>query len=158
MFNMKKLIMAFLIIFGLSMIGLMIYTARIDDSLKIESKRYVDETLPHILHSLDKDIFLKYASPEFVKAVSDKKVGEIFEVYKKLGEFKKYLGSKGKVKTSFSFKKGKLIYAKYTAKASYSTGDAIIKLTIIKHGDSWSIYAFKIDSKVFSKKDNETKG
>ncbi len=150
MLKMKNLIMAFLIIFGLSLIGLMIYTARVDDSLKLESKRYVDETLPHILHSLNKDIFLKYAAPEFIRAVPEEKVEKIFNVYKKLGKYEKYIGSKGKVKTSFSFKKGKLVYAKYTAKAKFSNGDAIIKLTIIKHGDSWFIYAFKIDSKVFN--------
>ncbi len=150
MLKMNNLIKAFLIIFGLSLIGLMIFIGRVSDKSKAESKQYIDETLPRILHSLNKDIFLKYASPEFIKAVPEEKVAKTFEIYKKLGKFEKYLGSKGKIKTSFSIKNGKLIYAKYTAKAKFSNGDAIIKTTIIKHGNSWFIYAFKIDSKVFN--------
>jgi hypothetical protein len=135
----------------------MFYSTRTDERLNVESKKYVDTVLPIILKSFDANEFIKFAAPEFLKSVPEKRIFEIFNVYKKLGGFKKYLGSKGKAKTSIAIFKGKKwVYAKYTAKAEFANGLAVIKITIIKEKGKWFIYHIKIDSKVFNS-DKKTK-
>ena len=74
----------------------------------------------------------------------------MINIYKKLGNFKKLISLKGKVKTSLSFKKGKVVYAKYDVKALFTTGEAVAKVTIIRHDGEWYIYHLKINSKVFN--------
>ncbi len=152
MLKFKNLLVLFIIIFFISFIVLMVISTRSDKELNIESKKYVDTVLPVILKDLDYKEFMKYAANDFLKNVPEEKIAKIFEIYKKLGNFKKYLGSKGKAKTSIAIFKGKKwVYAKYKAKAEYSNGIAVIQITIIKEQGKWYIYHLKIDSKVFNK-------
>ena len=129
---------------------------RSDERLNNESKKYVDTVLPVILKNLNKETFLKFASPELKKAVPPEKFDEIFKIYRKLGTFEKYIGSKGKAKKSFTLKGQKWIYANYIAAAKFSNGDAKIKITVIKENGGWWIYYFKISSKVFNSIDNKS--
>ncbi len=146
----KHLIFGFAIIFFISLISILVLMSKSDEKLNRESKAYIDNVLPIILKNLNKEEFLKFASPKLIKAVPPEKFDEVFNVYKKLGKFEKYLGSKGKAKKSFTLKGQKWIYAKYTAKAKFSNGEAIIKVVLMKENGNWSIYSFKINSKVFN--------
>ncbi len=156
MLNSKKLFIYFTIIFSLSLIAIILLMSKSDDKLNKESKAYVDNVLPVILKNLDEKTFLKFAAPELIKAVPEEKFKEIFKIYKKLGKFEKYIGSKGKAKKSFTLKGKKWIYANYIALAKFSNGDAKIKLTIIKEKNNWFIYYFKISSKAFNSIDNQS--
>ena len=156
MLKIKNLIIMFAIVFFISMLFLMVYTTRTDEETKKTSKQFIQNIIPVILKDLDKNTFLKYASPEFLNAVNEEQVEKIFNVYKKLGTFKKIVSAKGKIKVSLSFKKGKITYAKYEIKALYSTGEAKVKVVLIQHEKEWYIYYFKINSKVFNTLDNKT--
>jgi hypothetical protein len=152
MSKLKAGIIIFTIIFFIFFIILIISSAKTDETLNKESKNYVDTVLPKILYNFDENVFMQYAAPELIKNVSQDKVKKIFLVYKELGKFEKYLGSKGKAKVSFAIMEWKKwTYAKYTAKAKFSKGDANIKITIIKENGQWYIYHLKITSKVFNK-------
>ncbi len=157
MLKMKNLLIMFAIVFFISMIVLMVITTRTDEETKKTSKQFIENIIPVILKDFDRDTFLKYAAPEFLNAVTPDTVGKIFEVYKRLGEFKKIVSAKGKIKVSLSFKKGKITYAKYDIKALFSTGEAKVKVVLIQHDNEWYIYYFKINSKVFNTLDNKSK-
>ncbi len=156
MFNQKKLLIYFFVIFSISLIVIIILMSRSDEKLNKESKLYVDNVLPIILKDLDEKTFLKFASPELKKAVPKEKFHKIFNIYKKLGKFEKYIGSKGKAKKSFTLKGQKWIYANYIAAAKFTNGDAKIKLTVIKENGNWYIYYFKISSTAFNELDNKS--
>jgi hypothetical protein len=148
----KTLLMLFALIFFLSFIALMVFTSKSDEALNKESKQYVDNVVPKILQNFDENVFFQYAAPELIKNVSKEKIEKVFKVYKKLGKFEKYIGSKGKAKVSFAIMQWKKwTYAKYTCAAKFSNGDARIKITIVKEDGIWYIYHLKIDSKVFNK-------
>jgi len=150
MLKMKNLLIMFAIVFFLSMLTLMILVTRNDDTVKVESRKFINHIMPVILKDLNKDTFLKYATPEFLNKVDENQVEKVFNIYKKLGNFKKLVSLKGKVKTSLSFIEGKVVYAKYDVKALFTTGEAVAKVTIIRHDGEWYIYHLKINSKVFN--------
>ena len=158
MLKLKNLFIIFIIIFFISFVVLMYFSSRSDEQLNRESKQYIDSVLPDILEHFDPDVFINYAAPELLANVSKKRLTEIFKIYKKLGDFKKYLGSKGKAKKSIPLFKGKKwIYAKYNAKAEFTNGMAIIKITIVKENGKWYVYHLKIDSKAFNDVKKKTK-
>ena len=147
----RTLLIAFAVVFFLSFIILIIFSAKTDENLNKESKQYVDNVIPKIIKNFDENVFLEYAAPELVKNIPKEKIEKIFKMYKKLGTFEKYLGSKGKAKVSFAIMQlKKWTYAKYTCKAQFTTGEAIIKVTIIKENNQWYIYHLKINSKIFN--------
>ena len=150
--SMKKLLIAFGVIFFISMLGIFVFMARVDENLHKDSKEYVDRVVPLILKDLTVDNFYKYASPELKKAVPYEKAKKIFEEYNKnLGKFKKYLGSRGKAKVTYSLKFEKTIYAQYKAAAIFSSGPVRVDVYLILHGPDWYIYYFKLN-KVIQKK------
>ncbi len=115
-------------------------------ALDKESMAYVDEVTPIILTDLNKETLFQYASDQLRSSAPDKKMDQIFNWFKQLGEFEEYNGSTGQAKMSMTTGSGKQISGYYEAKADFSTGPATIKVTTIKVGDEWKIAGFHIDS------------
>jgi hypothetical protein len=118
-------------------------------SLDKESKAYVDSAVPIIVSNWDEQELLNRASPEFSQAVSKEDLDKLYGMFRKLGHFRTYQVSEGQSYLSFTSQNGKSITAAYTAKATFDTGPATIKVTLVKHGDRWQILGFHIDSNVF---------
>ena len=115
-------------------------------SLDKESKAYVDQVSPVILANLNKETLFQYASEDLKKAASAEEFEKIFDWFGKLGQFKRYNGSKGQATISLTTKSGRRISAYYEAQAEFETGPATIRITAIKEGNDWRIIGFHINS------------
>ncbi|GEM_PF-5736528 len=155
----KKLLIIFGVIFVITILGITFFIGKGDPTMQKEGDEFVKTALPQILQTLDEDTFLKYSSPDLLKNLDSSKIKEMLNLYKKMGTFDQFLGAKGKIKTSYSFKERKYYYGKYVALARFKeTGRAEIELTIINRNGNWGLYHIKINSRAFNelvKKDVE---
>ena len=147
---MKKLLIVlgsiFLVLMILGVVGIGIVAVK-GTALDKESKAYVDEAVPAILSGWDKQQLVSRASPEFMQAVKGDDLEKLFGMFHRLGTFKSYDGAKGDSNMSVT-NNGKVISAVYVANATFDTGPATVKISLIKH-DNWQILGFHVDSKVF---------
>jgi hypothetical protein len=146
---MKKLLIALGIIFItliLVVAGLIGYAAFTGATLDKESKAYVDAAVPAIMSSWNEQELLSRASPEFQRATSPADAERLFRWFRTLGRFQRYEGAQGQAVTSVTPQTGKVVSARYTAKALFERGQASIDIAIIKHGDQWQIAGFKVNS------------
>lgn len=149
---MKKLLIilgsTFLVILVLAVAGISFAVNR-GVALDKESKAYVDSVLPVIVSGWDKQELLRRASPEFQQVVKEGEVDKLYIMFRRLGNLHEYQGSEGQSDLSVTSQKGKVISATYTARANFDAAPAVIKVSLIKHGDEWQILGFHIDSDVF---------
>ena len=112
---------------------------------------YIQEVLPEI-STWDPEIVKQYLAPEVLKTVTDENLEKIMGALAQIGE----LQSIGEVK----FKKkatggaGDLVQLPvitYTVMAQYSTGEAIVTLSLLDKGDSYDVYHFNFESKALFK-------
>ena len=115
-------------------------------TLDKESKAYVDEVTPKILADLRKETLLSYSSDELKNAVKTEDMDKLFVWFKKLGQFKKYQGSKGQANISLTTQAGKVITGHYVAEAEFDTGPAQVRIVAAKKGGKWFIQMFRINS------------
>jgi|SRR5262245_12727048 len=146
---MKKLLIVLGIVFIVLLVGiagLIGYAAFTGSRLDKESKAYVDAAVPAIVSSWNEQELLRRASPEFQKAASSSDVERLFRWLRTLGRLQKYEGAQGESITSVTQQTGKVIYARYSAKAFFDAGEANIEVGLIKHGDQWQIGRFNVTS------------
>jgi len=150
---MKKILIfmgaLFLILIVVAIVGIIFANIK-GTALDKESKQYVDDAIVHIVSDWDKQEFIKRISPEFKRDVNDEDVNKHFAWCSKLGKLKEYKGSEGQSHISLTTENGKVITAKYTAKAEFEAGPADINVTIIKHGNEWQILKWNVDSNAIS--------
>jgi hypothetical protein len=149
---MKKLLIVlgavFLILIILAVVGIGVVAVK-GTALDKQSKAYVDSTVPVIVANWDEQELLNRASPEFIQAAQKSDLDKLYVMFRRLGHFRAYQGSQGQSYMSVTSENGKSITAVYTAKTTFDTGPATIKVTLIKHGDRWQILGFHVDSEVF---------
>jgi hypothetical protein len=121
-------------------------------ALDKESKAYVDNAVPIIVSDWDEKELLSRASQEFMQVTDKEDLDKLFGFFRKLGRMREYQGSEGQSNISFTTEDGRRITAAYTAKASFEAGPAVIKITLIKHGEQWQIAGFRVNSDVFLKR------
>jgi hypothetical protein len=151
---MKKLLIilgaVFLAIIVLAAVGIGIVAVK-GSALDKQSKAYVDTTVPIIVSGWDEQELLSRASPEFMQVAKKEDVDKLYTMFRRLGRLREYQGSEGQSDMSLTTQNGRRTTAFYTAKASFDAGSAIIKITLIKHGEQWQIAGFHVDSDVFLK-------
>jgi hypothetical protein len=149
---MKKLLIVlgvvFLAIIVLAAIGIGIVAVK-GAALDKQSKAYVDSAVPVIVSGWDEQELLSRASPEFMQATDKDDLDKLYAMFRKLGSMREYQGSEGQSNMSYTSENGRRTIAVYAAKARFDAGSAVIKITLIKHGDEWQIMAFRVDSDVF---------
>lgn len=151
---MKKVLIAlgaiFLVILILAAVGIGIVAVK-GSALDKQSKAYVDGAVPIIVAAWDEQELLSRASPEFVQTIKKEDLDRLYVMFRKLGRLRDYQGAEGQCYMSVTTQNGKRTTAEYTAKASFDAGPAVIKISLIKHGDQWQIVGFHIDSELFLK-------
>jgi hypothetical protein len=115
-------------------------------ALDKESKAYVDAAVPAIISSWNEQELLKRASPEFQHATGPGDVDRLFGWFRTLGQFQKYEGANGEATISVTPQTGRVISARYVAKAVFDKGEANIEVVLMKHGNLWQIAGFKVYS------------
>ena len=146
---MKKLFIGLGVIFLLFVFvgaAFVVYGAFTGSKLDKESKAYVDAAVPAIVSSWNEQELLIRASPEFRNASRPADVERLFRWLRTLGRLQKYEGAQGESITSVTPQTGKVIYARYAAKATFGAGDANIEVGLIKHGNQWQIGRFNVTS------------
>ncbi len=111
-----------------------------------ESKAYADAAIPAVVKTWSEKALLDRASPEFKKAVTIQEVDRLFRWVSELGRLKNCAPAEGHALMSATTEYGKRITADYDARATFEKGEANIHLTLIKHGDSWQIMGFHVNS------------
>jgi hypothetical protein len=112
----------------------------------VESKAYIDKTVPLIVNEMDSNVFRKYLSEDWNKiSVKDKTktLDSLFKMIKdKYGKFVKYEGSAGESVRKITLLKGIVMEAKYFCKVKFEYGSIQIKVQLIKRHGLWKILSF----------------
>ena len=152
---MKKTLMILGGIFGgliiVGVIGFVLLAIK-GTSLDKESKAYVDQVSPVILANLNKETLFQYASEDLKNAAPAEEFEKIFDWFGKLGQFKRYNGSKGQATMLLTTKSKGRITAYYEAQAEFESGPATVTITTIKEGNDWRIIGFHINSMALANK------
>ncbi len=118
-------------------------------ALDKENKSYADSVISAVVSSWSEKALLDSASPEFKKAVTIDQLDRLFRLFSRFGGLQKCEPTQGQAIMSATPQTGKMTTAQYTAKATFQHGEAVIKLTLIKHGDQWQVAGFHVDSPAF---------
>jgi hypothetical protein len=109
--------------------------------LNNESKAYADTTIPAIVSTWSEKELLDRQSPEFKQTVTPQQVEQIFKRNAALGHLQKCDPAEGQ---SIMNAMTHTIKAEYYAKAAFEKGEAVIDLSLIKHGDQWQILGLSV--------------
>ncbi|MDQ6630560.1 MAG: hypothetical protein M3Y82_02245 [Verrucomicrobiota bacterium] len=131
------------IVIGAIGIGFIAYRG---NALDKESKAYADSAIPTIVTGWNENELLARASSEFKQAVTTDQLDRLFRWVSGLGQLQKCDPAQGHALMSATTQAGKMISAKYTARATFQKGEATIKLGLIKHGNQWQILSFYVAS------------
>jgi hypothetical protein len=144
----------FLQIFGavsavivLSLVVLITFAAIKGRALDRESKAYADSAIVAIATDWNQDAMTERESPEFKEAARNQNIDSYFEQFRRLGRMTKYGTAKGDSFMNLTTRSGKRITAVYVSDSDFAHGRAEIKITLIKHGDQWSIVGFNVTPK-----------
>lgn len=113
------------------------------------SKAYVDEVTPIILSSMNRETLFSYADDELINSARAEDIDRVFNLFKSLGELRKYNGSSGKASVKMKLS-GISFTAYYEADASFEKGKVLINVSTVKHGDTWKITGFRMSSSVLT--------
>lgn len=152
---MKKLLIILGVVF-LAIILLVVVVVGVaavrGSALDKESKSYVDRNLPLIFSAWDEQELLSRASPEFTQNTKKEDLERDFAgLSRKFGKMQSYEGSEGQSYVDYrvlSSHRGKVVTAVYSAKVTFASGPAVVKLSLIQHDARWQIAGFDIISDV----------
>jgi hypothetical protein len=131
--------------------GFFFYFSRIGPGLDASSKAYVDSVVPVIVNTWSVEALEKRASPQFLKLANHDQTVMLFRKLSQLGALKRYHGAQGDSNISYTTKDGKVISAKYLARATFQNGDAEIRVFLIQIENEWRILGFFVNSPIFLK-------
>jgi hypothetical protein len=115
-------------------------------ALDKESKAYAESAIPAIASQWSEKALLDRAAPEFKQAVTIDRLDRMFKWFSRLGQLQKSEPAQGESNISLTPQTGKVVSGLYTSKAYFENGDATITLGLIKHGETWQISRFEVQS------------
>ena len=118
-------------------IGIGLLTPRIA-TLDKEGKAYADAVIPAIAASWNPKEVLDRQSPEFRQTVSQQQVEQMLQRAAPFGHLQKCDPAQGQSMISIKAQANE-IKGDYAAKATFDKGEAIVQVSVIKHGDQWQI-------------------
>jgi len=110
--------------------------------LNAESRAFVDDTVPAIAASWQKEQLLSRAAPELGSAARQTELTLLFQSLSQFGKLFEYQGAIGKAYLSYA---SPTIFAAYTAKAKFQNGEALFEIWLLKRKGRWMIYDFHVD-------------
>jgi hypothetical protein len=142
---MRKLLFAFgglilpAILFVTVSIACIVYIGTVLDA---QSKAFVDDTVPALATSWQKEQLLSRTAPEFR---SEARQGELTLLFQSLSRFGKLFEYQGAIGNAYLSYASATISAAYTAKAKFQNGDALFEIWLLKRNGRWMIYDFHVD-------------
>lgn len=139
----------FLMIFGaialvcvVALGGMIGWAAYRGSALDKESKAYVDDAVPAITRSWNKQELLDRAAPEFKAKIAPDQLTTIFASLAQFGPMIEYQGAKGDAAMSYGTEGFNGTSAQYEAKARFQNGSAIFRIALVKKDGRWMIVGF----------------
>lgn len=114
--------------------------------LDAESKAFVDNAVPAIAASLSGDQLLDRATPGLRARIQSEDLTTLADLSSHLGRFAQYLGATGEVSRVSLAGFGGSMSASYSAKASFISGIATFRLTLVDLDGRWMISDYHIDA------------
>lgn len=107
---------------------------------------YADEAVVAIAAGWDEQALLRRASPEFLAAIHNGDLRQLFVQFRQLGHMTRYDGSTDGINVQMGLLplSGKELTAVCVAEADFEHGPAKIRLSLIKHRDGWQIMGFRV--------------
>jgi hypothetical protein len=128
----------------LLIVGLIAFVAVKGRALDRESKAYADSAIVAIATKWDQEALIQRESPEFKVVARNQNIDSLFEQFRELGLMTRYGGAKGDSYMNLTTQSGKRITAGYAADCDFEHGRALIRISLIKHDDQWSIVGFRV--------------
>lgn len=148
---MKKLIIGCTVVVVLLVIGAaigpeLVFSAS-KSNLEGECKEFVDSAIVAIALNWDSRELIRRVDPEMLRPGDDKKMENLFRLYRKLGGLVEYYGCEGQVYRDSSVP-GAEGFA-YVAEADFENGSATVKVEGIHQDGNSYILDFSINSGAF---------
>lgn len=126
------------------------YLFYVGPRLDASSKAYVQQNVPPILNTWSDQALWDRAAPELKNVTSREQLKKLFEKFSGvLGELRNYDDPpSGEATLSFHINKGKVVTARYTLKATFDKGAAVVNVGLIEHDGQWHLISFHVNSPV----------
>lgn len=130
------------VILGAVGIGVLAYRGH---TLDVESKAFVDRTVPVMLAHWSDAQLLDRLTPEERASVTPAQLASLAGAFSHLGPLQQYDGSTGQSRMVYASGSGSVVSASYVAKARFSDGTATIRVLIVKRNGRWMFAGFHVD-------------
>ena len=114
-----------------------------------ESHAYAERVLSEVVTTWDQEALEGELSPEFREVTSDAELTKLFALFRRLGDLESLGEPEGDLNVSKSVGQETLIRAVWVFEAEFENGPAEITLFLIKHGSTWQVAGFYVDSELF---------
>lgn len=148
---MKKVFLFFGAVFfalAIAAVAAAVYAAVKGAAFDKESLAYVEKTVPILVAEWDVQALLDRASPELKQAVGKEEMEKLYAMFRRLGKLAALESPRGGSNATVT-NKGRQITAAYAVNGLFEGGPAVVKISLIKHGETWQILGLYIDSKLF---------
>jgi hypothetical protein len=107
---------------------------------------YADDAAVAIATGWNEQALLRRASPEFLAAIHNADLRQLFAQFSQLGRMTRYDGSMDGINVQMGLLPlvGKALTAVCVADADFEHGPAKIRLSLIKRGNGWQIMGFRV--------------
>lgn len=150
---MKKVFTILGVIFAVILVIIVLVAAIfIPRTLKLDrdATAYIQNEVPKIVEHWDPQALTDRASPELLKVPKFKdEIDRYFDMFSKLGALKHLDTPKGAVYSGVYTGTGSYTIGNYTSEADFEKGKAMIKMQIMRVGETWKVNSFRIYSDVF---------
>ncbi len=145
----KKLLIMFCFLAGIALTilgGFHYLSVQKESQYATTAVPYIKKVIPE-LSKWDPDIARKYLSQEFLEKTPEEFFNQTIRALAKIGSLQAMEEPHFEEVYSGDTPKGeKETIISYTVKATYSTGDALITLTLLDRGGVMSVYRFNVQS------------
>ncbi|MDX2480774.1 MAG: hypothetical protein QNK24_10620 [Desulfuromusa sp.] len=145
--ELKKFIIYVILVFVIGFSAFFIYGSMQSSQYDGTAVPYIRETLPKI-STWDPEIVKQLMAPEALETVSAENLTNILAALAAIGELQNIGEATFKNKsTGGNAQSAKDPVITYEVEAQYSTGDAVITMSLVDRGESYEIYHFNFKSK-----------
>lgn len=115
-----------------------------------EAKRFATSLTEQIVTSWDPTILAEAASSELTADTDEDELESLFALFRRLGELERLQEPEGSVSANLILGRSSTsLQASYQYPATFSNGDARIRIDIVRQDVTWRVSGFRIDSELF---------
>ncbi len=133
----------FLLLVGIAGVAyLMVQGSRLDN----ESRAYADSAVRPVVEHWNAQALKDRAAPALLANLTPERLSNIFQWLSTLGALTSVEPCTGQARIDVSTGNGRVVSGKYTCKAQFQSGEAVISLVLVKNDGEWRIAGFHVNS------------